>query len=96
MSLSEIEIGARAVRVVLDKVQAKELTGAETLQLTTAEGARLIQELGQGYLAAISILRDVRIDLRKGATTCLNCQTVAQALGGLPHDDIERLFRDLE
>ncbi len=96
MSLEEISVGARAVRVVMEKHAVMEATGSASLELTTGEGARLVSELGQGFIAVLSLVRDVRIDLRKGATTCLTCRTVAQALGGLPHDDIERLFRDLE
>ncbi len=96
MSLQEITTGARAVRVVMDKHAAMEATGADSLELTTGEGARLVKELGQGFIAVLQLIRDVRTDLRRGSVTCLNCQTVAQALGELPHDDIERLFRDLE
>lgn len=95
MSVSELETGARAVRIVMDKRAVMLETKAVALDVTPTEAGRLIRELGQGYIAAISILRDIRNDL-VGVQHCRTCDQIATALGGLPHDDIERLLRDLE
>lgn len=94
MSAAEILEGAQAVRRVMDKQQAMAVSGSPVMDLTAQEGAELIKQLGQGFIAALSMLRDVRNDLRQG--TCPTCEGVARALGGMPHDDVESLFRDLE
>lgn len=78
----------------MDKHQAMLVTGEGHLDLSGGEAGNLIRDLGQGFIAAISILRDVRTDLRQG--TCPSCQAVTQALGAMPHDDLERLLGDLE
>lgn len=96
MSREELQTGARAVRVMLDKVNVMELAGAKALDITPVEAGRLIRELGQGFVAAISILQDMRHDLRSSATTCATCTKIARALGVLDYDDFERLLGDLE
>lgn len=96
MSRQELQTGARAVRVVMDKVNAMNLTGAKALDVSPAEAGRLIRELGQGFVAAISILQSMRHDLRSSATTCATCTKIARALGVLDYDDFERILGDLE
>lgn len=96
VSRQDLQTGARAVRVVMDKRNAMELTGAKAMDIGPGEAGRLIGELGQGFIAAMSLIQNIRHDLRSSATTCHTCTQIARALGGLDYDDFERILGDLE
>ncbi len=82
---------------MMDKNQAAVIAGDQDVVLDGDEARDMVQELGAGFIAALSILRDVRNDLRQSRfDTCETCSSVSLALRGLPQDEIDRMLKELE
>lgn len=92
----ELQKAAEAMRLLMDKVQVKELSKAKALDMTPAEAGDIIRGLGAGFVSTMTILAGMRLDLESSHAGCDTCAAIFRALRDPVYGDFQRDLDRLE